>query len=419
MMRALTVVLALGLATSVAWSAETRRAAAPPATEGVRAGEIVHPAAGHEVRLSPPAVAADREGPIVAWMAPEGHDNIVHVARPGGERVRVTPPGLSGDSLHQAPGLAVGAGGEIYVTWSSRRPKPVDGLFASVLQLSRSLDGGKTFEAPLRVSDDAPTSHSFEDIAVLADGTVILAWIETPQGQRPRTFLARVIERGGRIERVAKIDDDETCVCCRVAIGTARPQTVAVLWRKVFAGDIRDMVLARSTDGARTIGAATKLHADNWRITACPHRGGRVAIDARGRLHAVWYTEGTRNEPDVLYAIADESGRFGTPRRVHVSSSSIPDQPRLVVRSDGRAIIVWEDATAVRRRVLMREATATTITPVRTLSNAIKAYAPDVTLGADGDALVAWHEEQFPRLKTIVMRLAGPAAASSRQGKAR
>ncbi len=43
-----------------------------------------------------------------------------------------------------------------------------------------------------------------------------------------------------------------------------------------------------------------------------------------------------------------------------------------------------------------------TMGPVRVLSQAIKAYAPDVTVTPTGDFLVVWHEEQFPALKTVV-----------------
>jgi hypothetical protein len=140
-----------------------------------------------------------------------------------------------------------------------------------------------------------------------------------------------------------------------------------------------------------------------------------VAIDGRGRVHALWYTEGTRNEPDVLYAIAADGTRFAAPRRVHVSTASIPDHARLAVTADGRGVIVWEDATAVRRRVLLRETTASGLGPVRVLSQAVKAYAPDVTVSPDGSAVVAWHEEQFPRTKTVVLRLGtAPAAGRTR-----
>jgi hypothetical protein len=376
-----------------------------PATPARARQEIVHPPTGHEARLAPPALVVDRHGPLVAWTTSEGHDNVVYTGRPGGTPVRVSPSGQSADSLHQSPGLTVGPAGEIYVTWAARRAAPDGGLFASDLQLARSLDGGASFDPPLRLHDDTPTSHSFEGLAVAPDGTVLVAWIETRPGARPRTFLARVGDRGRRVDGVAVLDDDETCVCCRISVAAAPPNTVGVLWRKVFPGDIRDMVLARSIDGGRTVPPARRVHEDRWRISACPHRGGSVAFDARGRAHAVWYTEGTRNVPDVLYAVAAEGTQFGAPQRVHTSSTSIPDHARLAVRPDGRAVIVWEDATAVRRRVLVREASGARLGATRVLSDAVKGYAPDVAIGPDGIPVVAWHEERFPRTITMVMRL--------------
>ena len=57
----------------------------------------------------------------------------------------------------------------------------------------------------------------------------------------------------------------------------------------------------------------------------------------------------------------------------------------------------------MRRRVLMREATADGLGRVRTLSQAVKAYALDVTVAPDGRAVVAWREEQFPRTITVIL----------------
>lgn len=74
------------------------------------------------------------------------------------------------------------------------------------------------------------------------------------------------------------------------------------------------------------------------------------------------------------------------------------------LRAAGVALIVWEDATAVRRRVLLRVSAdaGRTLGPVRVLSEAVKAYAPDVKVTPAGDFLVAWHEERFPSLRTVV-----------------
>ncbi len=45
------------------------------------------------------------------------------------------------------------------------------------------------------------------------------------------------------------------------------------------------------------------------------------------------------------------------------------------------------------------------VTAPEVLSQAIKAYAPDVTATPNGGFVVAWHEEQFPSIRTIVQTI--------------
>jgi hypothetical protein len=129
-----------------------------------------------------------------------------------------------------------------------------------------------------------------------------------------------------------------------------------------------------------------------------------VGIDGRGRIYASWYTEGKQARPDLYFATSEDGRRFGAPRRLHTSATSIPDHARMAVDREGRAVIVWEDSTAVRRRILLRYTTdgGRTLSPIHTLSTAIKAWEPDIAVGRDGSFMVAWHEEQFPSVKTVV-----------------
>ena len=373
--------------------------------------ELTHPGKGHEVHASAPALAVTSDGtPLVTWATEEGQDKHVYVARMGdgaAKPVRVNPAPLGVESLHHSPLLAVGPGGEVYLSWSSDRPKPDGVLFASDLRLSRSLDGGKTWEGHLRVNEDRPTSHSFEGMAVTPEGTVVMAWIDSREGpERAATWVARVLDRGTRPAPSIKLDGD-TCVCCRVGVRGGPGDTVAVLWRKVFPGDIRDMVLGLSRDGGKSFETPARVADDGWKITACPHRGGQVAMDGNGKVYAAWYTEGKQGVPRMLLATSADGRRFGAPLRINPSTATIPDQIRLAVNAAGQVVVVWEDATAVRRRILLRASLdgGRTLGPVQTLSRAVKAYSPDVAVTPTGDFVVAWHEEQFPSLKTVVQTL--------------
>jgi hypothetical protein len=391
------IVLTAALAGSV-----SAQAPAPAA----RRQQIVHPRAGHEIHVSPAAVAVGAGGvAVVAWFAEDRDGNVLYTARPadGDARVRVNPPSTSVDSLHQAPGVATGPQGELYLTWSARKPVPAGGLFASDLYLSRSLDGGRTWDHHLRINEDRAISHSFESLAVTPDGTVLVAWIDSRTDNRAATYVARVIERGTRVSDTQRLEAGETCVCCRVDVSAGPGETVAVLWRKVLPDDVRDMVLAVSRDGGKRFAPPALLHADNWKIAACPHRGGAVATDGRGRFYAVWYTEGTAERPDLLFATSPDGRAFSAPRRLHTAAGSIPDHGRLAVDAAGRGVMVWEEATAVRRRIVMRATPdgGRTLTPLRVLSSAVKAFGPDVVATRDG-FIIVWHEEQFPTVKTMV-----------------
>ncbi|HEY5726171.1 MAG TPA: sialidase family protein, partial [Methylomirabilota bacterium] len=376
--------------------------------------EYKHVSRGHEFHLSGAAVAAGADSqPLVAWAAQEGPVNHLYLLRlgNGATPVRVNPEALTVEALHHPPRLAV-AGGLVYISWSSGKAKPEGTLFASDLQLSRSLDGGRSFESPLRVNEDRPISHSFDGLALAADGTVVLTWIDGHEGRKdPATWVARVVDHGTRVEGIRKVGDD-TCVCCRVDAATGPGNMVALAWRRVFPGDIRDMVLAVSRDDGRTFGDATLVSADHWKINACPHRGGAVGLDAKGRVYMSWYTEGSDIRPDLKFAVSTDGRRFGPPKRLHTSATSIPDQARMAVDPAGRAVIVWEESTAVRRRILLRYTldAGRTLSPIRVLSTAIKASSPDIAFAPDGSFLVAWHEEQFPFLKTVVQAVRLPGA---------
>src|SRR5215831_11655815 len=216
-----------------------------------RPASPVHaPGKGHEIHLSGVSVAAAPDGgALVTWGAEEKAANQIYVARFGtGETkpVRVNPDDLSMEALHHPPRLVLGPAGEIYLSWSSAKPIPEGALFASDLRLSRSVDGGKSFVGHLRVNEDRPISHSFDGLAVASDGTVLVSWLDSRAGgPNAGTYLARVVDGGTRVDGITRVGEN-ACVCCRVDAAAGPAETVTIIWRKVFPGDIRDMVLSTS-----------------------------------------------------------------------------------------------------------------------------------------------------------------------------
>jgi hypothetical protein len=386
------------------------RAELPVLVPGERS-EIPHEGLPHDVHVSPPALAAGPGGELyLAWARSEADGNHLYVTRVGAASpapVRVDPPDLVLDSIHQAPGLAIGSAGEVHVSWSSRRPRPPGSLFASDLRLSTSRDGGRSFGAALRINADQPASHAFEGIARTADGALLVAWLDDRDGPgRAGTFAARIAESGRRVEPEQRLGSS-SCVCCRVDVASGEDGAAAVLWREELPGKVRDMHLAASRDAGRSFAQPALVHDDGWVLDACPHRGGRVAIDAGGRLVSAWYTEGRDERPALLLAASRDGRRFGAPLRLDSQDGSVPDQVGLALGPGGTALVVWETWTAARRRVMARVANpaSDSLGPPQSLSSAVKAFAPSAVATPSGFA-VAWHEEAFPVTRTVVQRFA-------------
>ena len=361
----------------------------------IAAGEAGHPTT---------AIDAERGTVYVAWVgAPDatGRANVYLTRSDDGgasyaEPVRVND--IPGDAAPhaQAPAqVATGPDGTVYVAWQNNTKVEGRRFPASDLRLARSTDGGRTFEPAVYVNDDAggpPASHTFHDLAVLPDGTVLVSWIDgreraardaamaearsatddapaagasaedgavadtvqhatLPAARHAASSagVAAVDDVGPQI-RVARSTDggrtfgenvivaEGACPCCRTALTVAPDGTVYLAWRTVFDGGIRDIVVARSDDGGRSFHAATPVHDDGWRIDACPHAGPSLAVDGTGRLHAAWFT-GAEGASGVFHATSSDGGRtFGAP--VALASAEIMAPSQVKMRTDASGLTI-------------------------------------------------------------------------------
>jgi hypothetical protein len=300
----------------------------------------------------------------------------------------------------------------VFLTWARSHPKATpDKPFSSELRLSRSTDGGQTFASSVRVNDDdAVANHSFDALHVASDGTVHIAWIDPRDGKKdPGTYITHSRDHGETVGKNQKIDED-TCVCCRTAVTTAPDGTLYVAWRKIYEGNVRETVVARSTDGGQTFSEPVIVGHDRWVFAACPHRPASIGTDALGRVYVVWYTEGNDETPAVYVAVSDDRGQtFSTKQQLNVSKGTFPDHPQMAVDGLGRVVVLWEEQSPVRREVVV----SCSLDRGQTFSrpqklNDKKAQTPSVSVNAAGLVGMAWMEHAMPGHKIVIQTMQLP-----------
>lgn len=374
----------------------------------------------HKVKsLVGPSVQIDDAGSVsLAWMEENKDVRSVLYARssapggPMGAAVRINRAEDVPYWRQEAPALVV-QGDDVFVAWGLAHPKATpEQPFATELRLSRSNDSGRTFLPSVVVNDDPGViQHTFDALHRDAEGRLHLSWIDGREGKKePGTYVARSLDRGATITKNLKVDEG-TCVCCRTAIASGPDGIVYVAWRKIFEGNVRETVVARSTDHGNTFEDSVIVGHDKWVFPACPHRPASMGVDRQGRLYVVWYTEGTDEIPAVYVAYSDDRGRTFSPKRqLNLAKNTFPDHPQIAVDPDGRIVVVWEEQAPVKRDVVMSVSTdrgATFAAPYKL--NEKKSQTPVVAMNTQGVFALAWMEHGMPGHKIVTQTLRVPS----------
>jgi len=170
------------------------------------------------------------------------------------------------------------------------------------------------------------------------------------------------------------------------------------VYRNRSADETRDIQAARLEHGVWT--TPVTVHADNWRIDACPVNGPAVA--ARGEEVAVaWFT--APDQPRVRLAFSTDGGRtFGPP--LEVASGKVVGRVDVVMLQDGRAVVSWLAETAsgavIRAQPFNRAGPAAAARDIATSNLARSSGFPQMVQVAGG-LLFAWTENgSTPAIRT-------------------
>jgi len=213
------------------------------------------------------------------------------------------------------PKLAFGPNRWVVISYTQPLSKPYTGE----IRMLRSTDGGASFSSPFTVHRDRQLiTHRFESIAFDSTGALHTLWIDKRDLEAANRKDGEGAYAGAAIYRNVSLDGgrtfgpdiklaDHSCECCRIALAPAPSGGLAVMWRHVFAGNVRDHAFSTIAAGGGTASGVRRASFDEWTIDACPHHGPGLARGTAGTYHAVWF--GIRNdEPAIRYARLDAQG---------------------------------------------------------------------------------------------------------------
>lgn len=255
------------------------------------------------------SMAADEKG--VLWLARmrDGHIQVSY-SEDGGkhfsDEVIVNPQPEAILAENQSRPKIMVRNGVIAVTWV----KALSKVFSSDVRFSRSVDGGKTFSAPVTLNDDhEETSHAFSTLTLDDKGRITVVWfdgrvrdaaVKSGREYNGSTVYYAVSEDGGATFSANRKLADHACECCRISMTLGLNDTPFVFWRHIFDGSMRDFALARMGDHPKVVRASE----EGWDINACPHHGGDIAADTTGDVHLAWFT-GNPQHPGLFYRRID------------------------------------------------------------------------------------------------------------------
>lgn len=323
----------------------------------------------------------------------------------------ITEAGVSiGSHGEQSPSVFI-ARSEIYALWQESGPDGIPKIVSG-----RSLDWGESFEAPVQVSDKGARAYrGFSSIAAAPDGGVYAVWLDerdaaAPDQDTSAVYLAKSTDRGASFANNIRVGD-QTCPCCRPALAFGPNGEVFVAWRRVFSGNLRDMVVSTSYDAGKTFAPSVRVHEDGWVLQGCPDSGPTL-IASNSTLWIAWMTAGSDNRARILLSRSDNGARFFRDPVLVSGEVLDPNHPAMKSAPDGSLWLVfqgrspnargeWNKTQAFLVHIDLR---GNPSSPLSVPGSDGAISNPRIALSPGGQIFVAWTQPQADHFRIILSR---------------
>ncbi len=276
-----------------------------------------------------PSVAISGDSIVVAWDdATPGNFEIFLAHSADGGATFGSPVNLSNNARNSfAPSVAVSEN-SVVVAWNDETPGNQE------IFLARSTNGGKTFNFPVNLSNNAGTS--FDPSVAVSGNSVVVAWNdETPGNQE--IFLARSTNGGKTFNFPINLSNNAGRSFTPSVVVSG--DSVIVAWNDETPGNF-EIFLVRSADGAGTF-----THPVNFSNNAGTSLNPLLAISEDGVVVA-WDNERPGNHREIFLArSADGGATFGPPVNLSQNNAGASFGPSVAV-SGNSVVVAWNDETS-------------------------------------------------------------------------
>jgi hypothetical protein len=309
------------------------------------------------------------------------------------------------------------ADGSVYGHWLQ---KSGASTYAYDVRLARSTDDGKTFSPSFTPHHDGTqTEHGFASLFQMPGAGLGLVWLDgramksggghdSHESGGEMSVRGAIYERGGKQISEAPIDL-RVCECCPTAVAVTADGPIAA-YRDRSADEIRDIYLSRLVAGKWT--TAVAVHADAWKIAACPVNG--PALSAEGRQVAIAWFTAKNDEPHAFIAFSTDSGASFAPP-IRLDDVGALGRVDVQLLGDGSALATWiEFADGKAQFKARRVEPSGNKAPAFVVSSLAASRAsgyPRMARYAN-EVIFAWTETgDAPGVRTASLRISGPSTA--------
>jgi len=281
--------------------------------------------------------------------------------------------------------------------------------FTYDIKLTASADGGKTWGNSIILHDDGEKAeHGFASIVPYHDG-FFACWLDGRKTAIDGDMSHDAGHHGEMTIRAAMLDkngkkinewelDGRVCDCCQTAAAITSNGPI-VVYRDRSDDEVRDMSIVRFVNGTWT--APQPIHADNWKINACPVNGPRA--DAIGNNLAIaWFSMAGKNGEVKIIFSKDGGATFNKP--IRVDEGKPIGRVDVLMLDSATAMVSWMEGASIMAVKVHADGTKESSIMIASSSDKRSSGFPQMTRSGN-KIYFAWTDDKGKTIRTAMVNL--------------